>query len=130
MKRVPTAELLDTDSGTPAEITASLQDLRTINTKFGGAATTEALIRHIVDQTGQQSFSVLEVAAGAGDTPRMVKQHLQAQGIELEFTLLTGLLLTWETVLRDSRGWRAMLFRCRLLTTLSIWSPAICSLII
>jgi ubiquinone/menaquinone biosynthesis C-methylase UbiE len=88
MKRVPTAELLDTDSGTPAEITASLQDLRTINTKFGGAATTEGLILRVADQTGQRSFSVLDVAAGAGDTPRLVKQHLQAQGIELDFTLL------------------------------------------
>jgi len=88
MKRVPTNELLDSDSGTAAEIAASLNDLKTINTRFGGAATTEALIRQIVDQTGQQSFTVVEVAAGAGDTPRMVKQHLQAQGIELEFTLL------------------------------------------
>jgi len=88
MKRVPTNELLDSDSGTAAEIAASLNDLKTINTRFGGAATTEALIRQIVAQTGQQSFTVLEVAAGAGDTPRMVKQPLQAQGIELECTLL------------------------------------------
>jgi ubiquinone/menaquinone biosynthesis C-methylase UbiE len=88
MKRIPTDEWLDSDRGSPAEITASLKDLKTINTRFGGAATTEALIRKIVKQTGEKSFSVLEVAAGAGDTPRLVQQHLRPEGIELQFTLL------------------------------------------
>jgi ubiquinone/menaquinone biosynthesis C-methylase UbiE len=88
MRRTPTDEWLDSDLGTRAEITASLNDLKTINTRFGGAATTEALIRRVVKQTGEKSFSVLEVAAGAGDTPHLVQQHLRQQGIELEFTLL------------------------------------------
>ena len=44
MKRVLTPELLDTDSGTPAEVAASLGDLRRINRWFGGVATTEDMV--------------------------------------------------------------------------------------
>jgi ubiquinone/menaquinone biosynthesis C-methylase UbiE len=88
MKRVPTNEWLDADLGTPPEVSASLNDLKTINSRFGGAATTEFIIRRVVEQTRATSLSVLEVAAGAGDTPRLVKQHLGQQGIHLKFTLL------------------------------------------
>ncbi|HEX4487416.1 MAG TPA: methyltransferase domain-containing protein [Terriglobales bacterium] len=86
MKRVPQEEWLDSDSGTPEEIAASLNDLKTINTKFGGAATTEAMIRRVAARTGQQSFSVLEVAAGAGHTPQLVQKRLRP--VELHYTLL------------------------------------------
>lgn len=88
MKRVPSDEWLDSDLGTPAEVAASLNDLKTINTKFGGAATTEALIRKVAKRTEERTFCVLEVAAGAGDTPRLVQKHLRHLGIDLEFTLL------------------------------------------
>jgi ubiquinone/menaquinone biosynthesis C-methylase UbiE len=88
MKRVPTEEWLDSDLGTPAEIAASLNDLKTINTKFGGAATTESMIRRIARHTGNKSFSVLEVAAGAGHTPQLVQNHLRPYNIDLQYTLL------------------------------------------
>jgi ubiquinone/menaquinone biosynthesis C-methylase UbiE len=88
MKRVPSDEWLDSDLGTPAEVSASLNDLKMVNTRFGGAATTESMIRRVVKQVGQRALSVLEVAAGAGDTPRLVQQHLRDQGIDLSFTLL------------------------------------------
>ena len=40
MKRIVTTEWLDSDKGTPAEVAASLADLRGINRRFGGVATT------------------------------------------------------------------------------------------
>jgi Methyltransferase domain len=88
MKRVSTAELLDTDSGTPAEIAASLADLRRINQKFGGIATTQSLIEHVARKTDARSLSLLEVAAGAGAVPEEARTRLQPGGIHLEITLL------------------------------------------
>ena len=64
MKRVPTDEWLDSDLGTPAEVSASLNDLKTINAKFGGAATTESMIRRIAKQSGT------EVIFGSGSCRR------------------------------------------------------------
>ena len=88
MKRQPTAELLDTDSGTPDEIAASLADLRGINRRFGGVATSEAMMRSVIQKLGVTSVSLLEVAAGSGYVPGTVKQHLQRRGLHLEVTLL------------------------------------------
>ncbi len=72
MKRVPTTELLDSDSGTPAEVTASLGDLRRINRWFGGVATTENMVARVARETKQSSLSLLEVAAGSGYVPETV----------------------------------------------------------
>jgi len=88
MKRAVTAELLDTDAGTPAEVANSLGDLRRINRWFGGISTTQAMIEHVGDQVNQKSFSLLEVAAGSGDVPILAARRLRARGIELEITLL------------------------------------------
>jgi len=88
MKRVVIPELLDTDSGTPAEVAASLSDLRQINQRFGGIATTRGMIERVAQATKTKSLSLLEVAAGAGDVPRMVQQSLERRGIRLEITLL------------------------------------------
>jgi len=114
MKRIPSTELLDTDSGTPAEIAASLADLRMINRWFGGVATTLELTQRVAqtDETqphdgagndgaagvparrardtsvSARALSVLEVAAGSGYVQRVAKQRLAHQGIQLELTLL------------------------------------------
>ena len=88
MKRVPTAELLDTDSGTPAEIAASLRDLRRINRWFGGNSTTRSLIERVARKSGASSLSLLEVAAGAGVVPQKASARLQRDGIRLDVTLL------------------------------------------
>jgi ubiquinone/menaquinone biosynthesis C-methylase UbiE len=88
MKRVVIPELLDTDSGTPAEIAASLSDLRRLNHWFGGVATMQSLVELVAQKTGAKSFSLLEVAAGAGDVPRSVAKRLQNKGIQLEVSLL------------------------------------------
>jgi ubiquinone/menaquinone biosynthesis C-methylase UbiE len=88
MKRVPTSELLDSDSGTPAEIAASFADLRQINRWFGGNATTAWMIEHVAAALKANSLTLLEVAAGSGDVAHVAQQHLRNRGVELEVALL------------------------------------------
>jgi hypothetical protein len=88
MKRVVTTELLDTDSGTPAEVAASLDDLRMINRWFGGIGTTEDMIARVARETRVSSLSLLEVAAGSGYVPETAREQLQRQGLKLQITLL------------------------------------------
>ena len=88
MKRIPTEELLDSDSGTPEEIAASLADLRRINQNFGGRATTLAMVKQVAKITRANQLSLLEVASGWGDVPRYASQQLAARGIHLSVTLL------------------------------------------
>jgi ubiquinone/menaquinone biosynthesis C-methylase UbiE len=88
MKRVPTTELLDSDAGTPAEIAASLRDLSRINRWFGGVATTEALIQQVARRLGARELSLLEIAAGSGDVPKLAAARLRRRGINVTITLL------------------------------------------
>ncbi len=88
MKRVLTPELLDTDSGTRAEIAASLGDLRRINRWFGGIATTEEMVRRVAQAIKVSSLSLLEVAAGSGYVPATARERLRNQGLNLQVTLL------------------------------------------
>ena len=50
MRRVVIPELLDTDSGTPAEIATALSDLRHINQWFGGIGTTQSMIAQVAQK--------------------------------------------------------------------------------
>jgi SAM-dependent methyltransferase len=88
MKRMVIPELLDTDSGTSAEIATSFSDLRRINQWFGGVTTTQSMVQYIAGRTGRRSLSLLEVAAGTGDVPRLAAERLQRSGIQLEINLL------------------------------------------
>ncbi|HMK21364.1 MAG TPA: hypothetical protein VK466_03470, partial [Terriglobales bacterium] len=90
MIRIPTSELLDTDAGTPAEVAASLNDLRRINRWFGGTSTTIDLVRRVARADGDSSvrLSLLEIAAGSGYVPRSAREHLARQGTDLQVTLL------------------------------------------
>ncbi|HWZ81355.1 MAG TPA: methyltransferase domain-containing protein [Terriglobales bacterium] len=87
MKRQPSIELLDSDSGTPHEIAGSLRDLEMFNTWFGGVRTTQALVQRALGQAPRKTVSLLEVAAGAGFVPSTVKQRLAAQ-LDLNITFL------------------------------------------
>jgi SAM-dependent methyltransferase len=88
VKRVVIPELLDGDAGTPAEIQASLRDLRFINRWFGGAATTRDLIRRVARQSGRSELSLLDVGAGPGDLAQDVAAQLRREGTLLRFTLI------------------------------------------
>jgi ubiquinone/menaquinone biosynthesis C-methylase UbiE len=88
VKRRPSHELLDSDSGSPAEVAASIRDLRWFNRWFGGTATSREMVAAIARRTGKSRLSVLEVAAGDGFVPRTLVENLQSSGIKLDFTLL------------------------------------------
>ncbi|MBZ5597171.1 MAG: methyltransferase domain-containing protein [Acidobacteriia bacterium] len=83
-----TPELLDSDAGTPAEVVSSLADLRRINRWFGGVATTCSMVEHVARKLDATALSFLEVAAGSGDVPELVRQRLQSKGVQLQTTLL------------------------------------------
>ncbi len=88
MKRTATAEFLDTDAGTPAEVAGSLADLRRINRWFGGIATTGDMVERVARKTGRNSLSMLEVAAGSGYVPETAGERLRHRGISLRVTSL------------------------------------------
>jgi SAM-dependent methyltransferase len=88
MRRVNTLEILDSATCPPEEAARSLQDLGRINRWFGGVATTQALIERVARACGANHFSLLEVAAGFGDVPRIAAEQLARQGIIVDITLL------------------------------------------
>ena len=88
MRRKVISELLDQDRGTPAEVAASLVDLRHINDWFGGTGATIALLQRIAAESNCRKLTLLEVASGAGDLPRAAQRALAGDGTELRVTLL------------------------------------------
>jgi len=88
MRRVVITELLDTDSGTPAEIATALSDLKHINQWFGGISATESMVAKVAENLKTRSLSLLEVAAGGGFVPLAVAERMRESGIRLEVTLL------------------------------------------
>jgi SAM-dependent methyltransferase len=88
MRRVPIPELLDSDSGTSAEIATSLSDLRRINLWFGGVSTTEAMIERVSSETRRSFFTLLDVASGSGFVANTVRQRAIRRGVQLKTTLL------------------------------------------
>src|SRR4030088_1132126 len=88
MQRVTTPELLDSDECPPEEVKCSLRDLGRMHRCFCGVDNTQALIERVAQSTRRTHLSVLEVAAGFGEVPRLVGQRLARQGVRLDFTLL------------------------------------------
>jgi ubiquinone/menaquinone biosynthesis C-methylase UbiE len=88
MQRITTQELLDSNDCPPLDAAASLRDLALINRWFGGVTTTRKLIERVAQVTGKKHFSLLEVAAGFGEVPKLAAQQLSRQGITIEVTLL------------------------------------------
>ena len=88
MKRSVIPELLDTDSGTPAEIEANLADLRMVNRWFGGAATMCELVRDVARRTGKRELSLLDVGGASGDIPVRVARQLEREGVRVSFVVL------------------------------------------
>jgi ubiquinone/menaquinone biosynthesis C-methylase UbiE len=88
MKRVVIPELLDNDSGTPAEIVRAISDLQHINQWFGGIAVTQSMIAQVARTLRCSLLSLLEVAAGGGYVPRAASDRMRKLGVELQVTLL------------------------------------------
>jgi SAM-dependent methyltransferase len=88
MQRQVTAELLDRDEGTPAEIAASLRDLRSINRRLGGISTTRLLLAQAMHAQGLHSASLLDAGSGDGYMIGVVAASLRRNGLSLRITLL------------------------------------------
>lgn len=88
MKRLMVPELLDTDSGTPQEVSDSLADLRMFNRRFGGVRTMSAVLREVAGQRHLQELDWLDVAGGAGDVASLTEESLRASGITLRSVVL------------------------------------------
>lgn len=86
MQRVNTPEILDSPDCPPEEAEKSLRDLSRMNRWFGGVATTRTLIEHVAKATGKKHFTLLEVAAGFGEVPRLAAQQLARKSITIEIT--------------------------------------------
>ncbi|MGA9545173.1 MAG: methyltransferase domain-containing protein [Candidatus Sulfotelmatobacter sp.] len=88
MQRVDAPEILDSDACSAADVAATLLDLGRVNRWFGGVATTQKMVERVAQVSGSKHFSLLEVAAGSGEVPEVVRQKLAHRGIELNVTLL------------------------------------------
>jgi ubiquinone/menaquinone biosynthesis C-methylase UbiE len=86
MQRVDSEEILDSDQCLAPEVETSLRDLCRINRWFGGVATTRSLVERVSSSTGQKHFSLLEVASGRGEVPRIVASQLAKKRITLDIT--------------------------------------------
>jgi ubiquinone/menaquinone biosynthesis C-methylase UbiE len=88
MQRVDAPEILDSDDCSPADVEATLQDLGRVNRWFGGVTTSRKMVERIARVSGAKHFSLLEVAAGSGEVPKVVQRMLARCGITLDVTLL------------------------------------------
>jgi ubiquinone/menaquinone biosynthesis C-methylase UbiE len=88
MRRIDSPELLDSADYPPEEATRSLLDMGRVNRWFGGVSTSLELVKRVAAKTGRQEFSLLDVAAGFGDVPKLVARRLVRHGIALQVTLL------------------------------------------
>ena len=88
MQRTVIPELLDTDSGSPAEIQGSLSDLRLINRWFGGASTSFRLVQQVAKRSGARELTMLDVAGASGDIAHYVQARMLRMGIRVDVTLL------------------------------------------
>lgn len=88
MRRVNAPEILDSDACSPSDVQAVLGVIGRINRWFGGVTTTQKMVERVAQITGLTHFSVLEVAAGLGEVPEIVRANLAERGITLDVTLL------------------------------------------
>jgi len=88
MQRVDAPEILDSDACSPREAQAVLEVIGRINRWFGGVRTTRKMVAHVAGVAGVKQLSLLEVAAGSGQVPNLVREKLALRGITLDVTLL------------------------------------------
>ncbi|MFZ0321303.1 MAG: methyltransferase domain-containing protein [Candidatus Sulfotelmatobacter sp.] len=88
MQRIDAPEILDSDACSPREAQAVLTVLGRINRWFGGVRTTHKMVAHVAQVAGIKQLSLLEVAAGSGQVPDLVRESLSRRGIAMDVTLL------------------------------------------
>jgi len=87
MRRIDTPEILDSDACSREEVQAVLKVITSINRRFGGVSTTQRMVERVARVAKVRQLSLLEVGAGSGEVPEIVRQNV-AQRISLEVTLL------------------------------------------
>jgi ubiquinone/menaquinone biosynthesis C-methylase UbiE len=88
MQRIDGPEILDSDACSVADVEISMRDIGRVNRWFGGVTTTLKMAERAAVASGVNRLSLLEVAAGSGEVPEMVRERLARRGIALEATLL------------------------------------------
>jgi hypothetical protein len=88
MQRVDAPEILDSDACSACEAQAVLKVLGRINRWFGGVATTQKMVERAAKGSATKYLSLLEVAAGTGEVPQIVRRRIARRGIALDVTLL------------------------------------------
>ncbi len=88
MQRIDAPEILDSDACSPREAQAVLTVLGRVNRWFGGVATTQKMVDRVAQVAGIKRLSLLEVAAGSGEVPELVRKGCRRRGIALDVTLL------------------------------------------
>lgn len=80
-------ELMDAHDASPEELAADLRDLMIINRLGWGTGVMRECFREVVHRyRSQRSWSVLDVATGAGDVPRSLVRWGRAKGIPVQVT--------------------------------------------
>lgn len=87
MRRIDAPEILDSDACSPADVQTSMRDIGRVNRWFGGVSTTRKMVERVARISGTNHLSLLEVAAGSGEVPELVKQKLARRGIVLDAML-------------------------------------------
>lgn len=88
MRRVPSTELLDDDSGSADEVQASLDDLRSINRWLGGMRTTRIILKRLNAATPKPAYTVLDVGSGRADSIFQATRELREGGVKIDLVLL------------------------------------------
>jgi ubiquinone/menaquinone biosynthesis C-methylase UbiE len=88
MQRADLPEILDSEACSPSEAHAVLRVIGRVNRWFGGLATTQKMVEAAARHAGKNRLSMLEVAAGLGEIPGIVRKNLSRRGITLDVTLL------------------------------------------
>jgi hypothetical protein len=88
MRRFDAPEILDSDACSSADVRTAMHDIGRVNRWFGGVSTTRKMVERAARISGTKYLSLLEVAAGSGEVPELVKQKLARRGISLNVALL------------------------------------------
>ncbi len=88
MQRVPTAELLDEDCGTPLEVAESLDDLWNINRWLGGVSGSMKLLLRFFARSGLRSARILDVGCGDARMAANLREKLHRHGFPAKLFVL------------------------------------------
>jgi 2-polyprenyl-3-methyl-5-hydroxy-6-metoxy-1,4-benzoquinol methylase len=88
MQRTLTAELLDEDLGTRAEIAQSFDDLWRINRWLGGVHSNLFLLERVFERAGVDHLRVLDVGAGDARLAKSLARVLGQRKLKAEFVAL------------------------------------------